>query len=406
MNRGRFFVISVSLVIVSCGWTQHEMHHAPTSNENYFGKMPKVFCRIVKVDAERRTLEAVLERDGKLIVLPIRNDAAIHRLGSWGKLSDFAPDQRAYLLIDVDDKGKWLNVHAIADDVTYLVLHNYWYTVKSVTSDAVTLTREDAKRQSIELTLHVTPRTQAWKGGQSVEVSRLAVGDKVFHQTYFEGKRLTASDFYDEQSYHRARESQQRKHDESLEREGASAVINDVQPFASEALLTVHREGVAAALKLKAHDKVQIVCTENGKPSAPIPVTIGNVTPDHAKVKLSVVADGSKLSRLKVGDEVRVMIPSDAFSRNPLSPDYFAGKSLDERTRRIMALLYCPCNIAGDNCGGQFYGVLACTHGCHMPKAMHTEIADLLKAGKSEEEVVKTLTAKYGQALLFSHLLQ
>jgi cytochrome c-type biogenesis protein CcmH/NrfF len=378
--------------------------HGPTSNENYFGKMPKVFCRVVKVDTEKRTLEAILERDGKRVALPIRSDAAIHRFGSWGKLSDFAPDARAYLLIDVDDKGTWLNVHAIADDVTYLALHNHWFTVKSIASDKVELTLEGKKPVSVALNL--TPQTKVWKGEASRETPRLAVGDKVFYQSYFEGKRLTASDFYDEQNYLRAREQQERKHNELLAKDGAAAVVNDVQPFASEVLLTVHREGVTAALKLKTNDKAQLVRLENGKPSAPVPVTVGSVTPDHAKVKLRVVADGSKLSRLKIGDEWRVLIPSDVLLRNSLSPDYFAGKSLDERARRVMALLYCPCEIAGDNCTGQFYGVLACTHNCHMPTAMHKEIADLLKAGKSEEEVVKELTSRYGQALLLSHLLQ
>jgi hypothetical protein len=409
VNQAKFFAVGIVVLVVCGAWAQHQHQdkmHGPTSNENYFGKMPKVFCRIVRMDAERRTLEAILDRGGKQISLPVRSDAAIHRLGSWGKLSDFVPDQRAYLLIDVDDKGNWLNVHAIADDVTNLALHNHWYTVTSLASDAVTLSREDANKKPTSFTLNVAPRTRVWKGAQSVAMSGLAVGDKVFYQTYFDGKMLTASDFYDEQGYHAARRAQEQKHAERLEREGATAVVNDVQPFASEALLTIYREGVTAALKLRTLDKVQLSRLENGKPAAPVEVTVADVTPDHAKVKLRVVADGSKLSRFAVGGEVRVLIPSSVFSRHSLSPEYFAGKSLDERASRVMALLYCPCEIAGDNCTGQFYGVLACTHNCHMPKAMHEEIANLLKAGKSEEEVVKMLTDKYGQALLFSHLLQ
>src|SRR6185436_7189754 len=79
---------------------------------------------------------AKLDRDGRVVRVPVREDTELHVRSSWGELSDYFPGQHVMLFMYVDDDKAWAYPRAIQDDIHMWAFHNHWARVVKIDRDA------------------------------------------------------------------------------------------------------------------------------------------------------------------------------------------------------------------------------------------------------------------------------
>src|ERR1700730_18446036 len=93
------------LQIASLSFSAADPVVKPQFNGAYFGKMPRAWVEILKVDAERRLL-TVRTPKGEEREVPIRADTELRVRDSWGDLSDYYPGESVMLFVYPDAEGQ------------------------------------------------------------------------------------------------------------------------------------------------------------------------------------------------------------------------------------------------------------------------------------------------------------
>lgn len=405
--------VSVFVIFIYTSLSSFAVDQAQLPTENYFGKMPKVYARLINVNATHRMITAQVEgekdKNHQVISLKVSTDSDIWRRGSFAKLSDFSPDMHVVLFPRVDDQGKWLDLRVLSDEITYQAITNAWHTVKGLSKDGKRLTVERVLKDKPQtFTASLNSESRIWtdsepKSEPKSDMAKLKAGDRVIFQQRYAGDLAFYSEIVTESGFKATSQTQSQRNQERLGREGLSAVVNDVNLTTREILLTPNRDANQWVLRLHQYETVQLKTTD--EKASPLRTQVIAVRPDGERLKMRLTANGTQLARFSHADEIRILIDPTILARQEWLPDYVQKQSVDEQADYLLAWLYCPCNIADLNCGGQIFGVPACTHECHMPQQLHTEVVDFLKQNLSPNEIVNRLRAKYGELVMFSHLL-
>ncbi len=278
----------------------------PQFNGPYFGKMPRAWVEILKVDAERRVL-SVRTKKGDEVEVPIRGDTELRVRDSWGELTDYYPGESVMLFVYHDADGKWAYPRAVQDEIQMMSGHKWWWTVDAVdgTAGTLELSRKENGKEFKE-SFRVGSDTKVWKGEKPEGIATLKVGDVVLFQTRFdkgEAKRF-AVELLDAKGLESIKATQQTKHKDRLIAKGLPAIVNDIEMLTGALTVTVQWEASDMARGIKPGAKVDVAGGEKSgiRFAAPVAESKG----DGARYKLLLVADPATISRLKLGDEVRV----------------------------------------------------------------------------------------------------
>jgi len=293
-------------IIMTASAAEPEKLPKPVFNGPYFGKMPRAWVEILKVDAERRVL-TVRTKKGDEVEVPIRGDTELRVRDSWGDLTDYYPGESVMLFVYHDADGKWSYPRAVQDEIQMMSLHTWWWTVDALDPKAGTLelSRKEKDKEFKE-SFRVGADTKVWKGEKPAGIDTLKVGDVVLFQTRFEkgeSKRF-AVELFDAKGLEVIKAAQQAKHRERLTTKGLPAIVNDIEMLSGALTVTVQWEASDVARGIKPGAKVEVVGAEKSgvRFAAPVAESKG----DGARHKLLLAADPATISRLKVGDEVRV----------------------------------------------------------------------------------------------------
>ncbi len=226
----------------------------PAFRSDYFGKMPRAWVEIVKIDPERRVL-TVRTRTGEEREVVLRGDTEMRVRDSWGDLTDLYPGEVVMLFLYHDDAGDWAYPRAVQDEVQMMAFHKMWWTVDAADAGAglVSLSRKDSKGQTVQEIFRIGDATKVWKGDKPSGLEALKVGDVVLFQTrHDEGQeRRFAVEFFDEKGLAAARAAQQARHAKELAASGLPAVINDIDLLTGAVQATVQWEAVEEAQALR-----------------------------------------------------------------------------------------------------------------------------------------------------------
>jgi hypothetical protein len=280
----------------------------PQFNGAYFGKMPRAWVEILKIDPARRSL-TVRTKKGDEVTVPIRGDTELRVRDSWGDLSDYYPGESVMLFVYHDAEGKWVYPRAVQDEIQMMSQHKWWWTVDAVdrTADTVQLSRRDKDKVSRE-SFRIGPATKVWKGDQPAGPDTLKEGDVVLFQTRYEQgqERRFAVELLDAKGLQAIKAAQQARHRERLLQEGLPAVVNDLEVLTGAVTISTQWTAEDLARKIKAGDRLSLKLLDSDRRvlfEAPVAEAKG----DGVHQRILLAADPATMVRLRIGDEVRAL---------------------------------------------------------------------------------------------------
>jgi hypothetical protein len=142
----------------------------PAFQGDFFGEMPRAFGVVLAVNEKDRTVTARLDRDGRTVQLPIKDDTELHVRDSWGELSDYFPGQHVMVFMYVDDDRNWTYPRAIQDDIHMWARHNHFAKITRIDRESRLCTTQRQEKdnkgvvtRTVDATFTYLPDAKVWK---------------------------------------------------------------------------------------------------------------------------------------------------------------------------------------------------------------------------------------------------
>lgn len=297
----------------------------PVFQGDFFGEMPRAFAVIVRVDEKERTVTAKLDRDGKTVQVPIKDDTELHVRDSWGELSDYYPGQHVLLFMYVDDEKNWTYPRAIQDDIHMRARHNHFAKVVRIDRAARTYATQREEKdgkgavvRTVDDSYTAAADAKVWKGKSAEAFEALKEGDEVITQLVEKDGKLLALEILDRAGDDAVRALQDERHRKAQEADGLPAYVTDVEVIAGSLVATVAWSGADRAKKDLAPGATVAVAPAGGKPFAAAVCSLQGV---DSRQRLQLAINARVASRLALGQSLRVFLPGTG----PAIPEGRAG---------------------------------------------------------------------------------
>jgi hypothetical protein len=285
----------------------------PAFQGDFFGEMARAFCVIQKVDVEGRSVTAKLDRDGKVVTVPIKDDTELHVRDSWGELSDYFPGQHVMLFMYVDEDKKWTYPRAIQDDIHMRARHGHFAKVVKVDPAARTYTTQREEKdnkgnvtKTVDDSYVTTAEVRVWKGSTPAGFDALKEGDEVITQLIEKDGTLFAAEILDKAGDDAVRAVQDEKHRKDQDRMGLPSYVTDVEVLNGSLQATVAWSGSERAKKdLKIGAAVTIV-PEGGKAFAGAVCSLQGV---DSRQRVHFYINSRVAARLAPGQSLKIFLP-------------------------------------------------------------------------------------------------
>lgn len=297
----------------------------PTFQGDFFGEMPRAFAVIVSVNEKERFVSARLDRDGRVVQVPIKEDTELHVRDSWGELSDYAPGQHVMLFMYVDDDRNWTYPRAIQDDIHMRARHNHFAKVVKIDREAHRYSTEREEKDGsgkvqrlVSDSYLYAPEVKVWKGAEPHAVDALAEGDEVITQLAEREGKLVAIEILDRAGDQAVRSRQDERHREDQNRLGLPATVSDVEVLSGSLLATV---AWSASERAKADLKPGAAVTVMPAGGKDFAAAICSVQAIDTRQRIQFAVNARVASRLAVGQPLRIFLPGTG----PALPEGRAG---------------------------------------------------------------------------------
>jgi hypothetical protein len=306
------FFLPVLLASLLQGAPGSQTTPKPAFQGDFFGEMPRAFGVIVSVNEKDREITAKLDRDGRILRVPVKEDTELHFRDSWGELSDYFPGQHVMLFMYIDDDRNWTYPRAVQDDIHMWARHNHFAKVTKIDREARTYATEreekDAKgkvQRTVAASLSYAPDVKVWKGRDPQGIEALAEGDEVITQLAERDGKPVAIEVLDRAGDDAVRARQDERHRESQDRLGLPAYVSDVEVLSGSLLATVAWSASdRARTDLKA-GAVVTVAPAGGKEFA---AAVCSVQAVDTRQRVQFAINARVASRLTPGQPLRIFL--------------------------------------------------------------------------------------------------
>jgi len=285
----------------------------PAFQGDFFGEMPRAFGVVQAIDEKERVVTAKLDRDGRIVRVPVKDDTELHVRDSWGELSDFFPGQHVMLFMYVDDEKAWTYPRAIQDDIHMWARHNHFARVVKIDRDARTCATQREEKdgkgnvvKTVDATLAWAPDVKVWKGKDVAGIELLKEGDEVIAQLVERDGKLAAAEILDRAGDEAVRAKQDERHRQDQDRLGLPAYVTDVEVLAGSLLATVAWSASARAKSDLKPGMTVAVAPSEGKPFAAAVCSIQAV---DSRQRVQFAINSRVAARLAPGQSLRVFLP-------------------------------------------------------------------------------------------------
>ena len=365
-------------------------------------RAPKKFAVFQEAASDNSTVTLRLEGDDAPTTWPVQSDAEIRIRGWWGRLAECRGGDRVWVWFTADRQRQPKSVLMLADEISEQDIHNDPPVLEAVDPEQRTVVLKAPSGEQRMLVLAEGAKLRRLDDGfefqaASGETSPVSTGDKVYAQTSGETVHL----LLDQESLERLRSQQRDGLREIWREEGLPGTVTVLHPLGGEMEILLDHEAIRWGRALNTGDEVRIRTEE------PIVAVVRHVRPWRERTLVRLVVSGWDQTDLVNGQRVSLSVPEppqDVQSSN-LPPDLDRPRDKDDRIEWFLSTVYCTCSVGGDGCTGMFYTQSSCNvNSCGMPTTIRRRVAALIDEGRTDRQILETLSKERGELLLKPHL--
>lgn len=244
----------------------------PTGN----GEMRRPWGELISLDLATRTGRFRNEGDDVVMSFTVMPYAELLHHAANGDLQDFRVGERAIFRLHENDKGEWVWLTYIQDEMNMMNGHKEYFYVDKIDAAkrAVDCTWANFEKSFIRMTnvlIETDGETRFWKAGVPANFSDIKPGDKLRTKTHGVGagkRRIAWEVFLDDESLVKCQTEQKAVHAARIVKEGAPGYVDEVG--GKELKLTLFNEGTDVAKQLKAGKVIRVApAGVNRQPTLP-----------------------------------------------------------------------------------------------------------------------------------------
>jgi hypothetical protein len=229
-----------------------------------FDRMQRPWGELISIDLATRTGKFRRENNDEIVTFTVMPYAELLHHATSGDLQDFRVGERAIFRLHENEKGEWVWLTYIQDEMNMMNGHKEFYHVDKLDPEKgqIVVTQGNADKSYIReagIVINVDKESRYWKNGELAKFADIQVGDKLRAKTHGEGKgktRIAWELFLDEASLLKFQAEQKAVHTERITKEGAPGYVDAAD--AGTLKLTLFNEGEVFVKQLKAGKAVRI----------------------------------------------------------------------------------------------------------------------------------------------------
>jgi hypothetical protein len=228
-------------------------------------RMQRPWGELISLDFTTRTGKFRRENTDEVVSFTVMPYAELLHHAANGDLQDFRVGERAIFRLHENEKGEWVWLTYIQDEMNMMNGHKEYFYVDSIDADKkqVTCTWANFDKSFVRekgVLITTDAETHYWKGGQPAAFADIKVGDKLRTKTHGVGKgkvRVGWEVFLDDESLAKFQTEQKAVHAARMKEEGAPGYVDEAT--GNMLKLTLFNEGGDVAKQLKAGKAVKVV---------------------------------------------------------------------------------------------------------------------------------------------------
>lgn len=229
-----------------------------------FDRMQRPWGELISLDLATRTGKFRRESTDEVVGFTVMPYAELLHHATNGDLQDFRVSERAIFRLHENEKGEWVWLTYIQDEMNMMNGHKEYFYVDEIDagSGKLTCTWANFDKSFVRekgVVIKTAADTRIWKAGQPARFSDIKVGDKLRTKTHGVGKgktRVAWEVFLDDDSLKKFQMEQMAVHARRIQEEGAPGYVDS---FVEQDLrLTLFNEGSDIMKQLKPGTAVRI----------------------------------------------------------------------------------------------------------------------------------------------------
>jgi hypothetical protein len=269
-----------------------------------FDRMQRPWGELISLDLATRTGKFRRESTDEVVNFIVMPYAELLHHAANGDLQDFRVRERAIFRLHENEKGEWVWLTYIQDEMNMMNGHKEYFHVDEVDTGTgrLTCTWANADKSFVRergVIIETEADTHFWKAGDPAKLSDIKAGDKLRTKTHGIGKgktRVAWEVFLDDESLKKFQDEQMALHAKRIREEGAPGYVDS---FVERDLrLTLFNEGSEIMKQLKPGTEIRIApAGVDRKPSAPaVAATVASMKMEgrQGKAALTVTSSDTK----------------------------------------------------------------------------------------------------------------
>lgn len=244
-----------------------------------FDKMQRPWGELISVDLAKRTGKFRRENTDEIISFTVMPYAELLHHAANGDLQDFRVGERAIFRLHENEKGEWVWLTYIQDEMNMMNGHGEYFFVDTIGTEGMKITTTWAKGDMTFIrekgvVIEMDKETRFWKAGQPARFSDIKMGDKLRTKTHGVGKgkvRLAWEVFLDDESLKKFQTEQKAVHSKRILEDGAPGYVDEA--LGKKVVLTLFNEGEEQVKPLKKGSRVRVAPAGVDRKPAGEPIT-------------------------------------------------------------------------------------------------------------------------------------
>lgn len=277
----------------------------PTGN----GEMRRPWGELISLDLKTRTGKFRNEGDDTVMSFTVMPYAELLHHAASGDLQDFRVGERAIFRLHENDKGEWVWLTYIQDEMNMLNGHKEYFYVDKIDAAkrALDCTWANFDKSFIRMTnvlIETDSETRFWKAGAPAKFTDIKPSDKLRTKTHGAGagkRRIAWEVFLDDESLLKFQAEQKAVHAARILKEGAPGYVDEAT--SKELKLTLFNEGGDTAKQLKAGKPVRVApAGVDRKPTtAPLTATVSAAATKGRETKVTLTLSAAEARFVPAG---------------------------------------------------------------------------------------------------------